>query len=125
MRNVLVPSESKVQRKHPWLKFPNMKGSQFSNAMFAKVLSIHGDKGASMFTNITGFNYVYPWKSKKQHPEALPLFIHDVGIPQMIGFHGGKELYQGTYHIHQKLTVLYSLWKNAAKVSICENKKFT
>ena len=40
--------------------------------------------------------YVYTWKSKKQHPEALMSIIHYVGIPQMIVSDGEKELYQGT-----------------------------
>ena len=38
-----------------------------------------------------GFNYVYPWKSKEQHPETLMSFIHDVGIPQMIVSDGGRS----------------------------------
>ena len=42
-----------------------------------------------MFMNGKGFNYVYPWKSKKQHPEALVSFI--IGIPQMIASDGGRD----------------------------------
>ena len=98
VRNVLGPLEQKVWKKAPWLKFPTMKGHWFSNALFAKIPSIHGDKGASMFMNDKGFDYVYPWKSKKQHPESLMSFIQDVGIPQMIVSDGGKELCQGTAH---------------------------
>ena len=92
VRNVLVPLEQKVWLKAPWLRFPNMKGCWFSNTLFARVPSIHSDIDALMFMNGKGFNYVYPWKSKKQCPEALMSFIHDVDIPQMIVSDGGKEL---------------------------------
>ena len=47
-----------------------MKGHWFSNALFAKVPLIHGDKHASMFTNDKAFDYVYPWKSQKQQLKA-------------------------------------------------------
>ena len=60
-----------------------MEGHWFRNAMFAKVPLIHGDKG-SYITKGTGFNDVYPCKSKELHPEALMSFIYDVGIPQTI-----------------------------------------
>ena len=77
-----------------------MKGHWFSDAMLAKVPSIYSDKGASMFMNGKGYDYIYPWKSKKQHAEALMSFIHDVGIPQTIVSDGRKELWQAIAQKH-------------------------
>ena len=91
VRNVLVPSEQEVWKKVPWLKFPNLKGHWFSDAMFAKVLSIHGDNGTSMFTNGKGFYYVYGWKSKKQHPEALMSFIQIFKFLKQLSLMGGRN----------------------------------
>jgi len=130
VRNVLVPSERKVRKKAPWLKFPNIKGKWYTDLAFSNVKSIHGDTGMSIFTNGYGYDTTYPWASKRQHPEALMDFIHKVGIPQTIVSDGGKEIHLGKtkevcneYRIRQKVTVPYSPWQNLAEASIREVKK--
>lgn len=130
VRNVLVPSERKVRKKAPWLKFPSIKGHWYSDEIFSKIPSVHGDKGASVFTNGKGFDVIYPWRSKKHHPEALMSLIHEVGVPQIMVSDGGKELSHGKsreicseYRIKQEVTVPYSQWQNAAEASIRELKK--
>ena len=130
VRNVLIPSERKVRKKAPWLKFPNVKGRWFSDEMFAKEVSLNGDTGASIFTDGKGFDHVYPWKSKKQHPEGLMSLIHNVGIPQTMVSDGARELFLGKsreicneYRIKMEKTVPYSPWQNAAEASIRELKK--
>ena len=132
VRNVLVPSERKVRKKAPWLKFPAVKGRWFTDQMFSLVESIHGDIGASVFTNGTGFDKVYPIHTKKDHSEATMHFIHDVGVPQTIVSDGAKELILGAtrdiyheYRIQSKFTVPYSPWQNLAEASIRELKKGT
>jgi len=95
VRNVLVPSERKVRKKAPWLKFPNVKGRWYLDQMFSKVPSIHGDKGATVYTNGQGYDVIYPWKSKGHHPDTLMSLIHDVGIPQTLISDGAKELIHG------------------------------
>ena len=129
MRNVLGPSERKVRKKAPWLKFPNVKGRWYTDQFFSKVPSIHGDTGASIFTNGKGYDVVYPWKKKSSHPDALMSFIHDVGIPQTLVSDGAPELTHGKsrdvcteYRISQKVTVPYSQWQDLAEASVREEK---
>jgi len=100
--------------------------------MFSKVPSLHNHKGASVFTNGLGYDAVYPWKSKSEHPVALSHFIHDVGIPQTIVSDGAPELTSGdtrtlcnNYRIQQKVTVPYSPWQNLAEASIRQVKQTT
>ena len=128
--NVLIPSERKVRKKAPWLKFPNLKGRWFSDEMFSKEVSLNGDTGASVFTDGEGFDHVYPWKSKKQHPERLTSLIHNIGIPQTMVSDGARELFLGKSReisnecrIKMEKTVPYSPWQNTAEASIRELKK--
>ena len=130
VRNVLVPSERKVRKKAPWLKFPNVKGRWFCDEMFSKCPSLDLHTGASVFTDGKGYDFVYPWKSKKQHPEGLMSLIQNVGIPQTLISDGAQELFHGRsreicneYRIKQEVTVPYSQWQNAAEASIRELKK--
>ena len=130
VRNVLVPSERKVRKKAPWLKFPNVKGRWFCDEMFSKGPSLDLHTGASVFTDGKGYDFVYPWKSKKQHPEGLMSLIQNVGIPQTLISDGAQELFHGRsreicneYRIKQEVTVPYSQWQNAAEASIRELKK--
>lgn len=112
VRNVLAPSERKVRKKAPWLKFPSFKGKFYADAMFSKVPSIHGDKGGTAFTNGFGYDRFYAWKSKSEHGNAIMSFIHDVGVPQTLVSDGAKENIEGRakevcreYRINQQITV--------------------
>ena len=132
VRNVLLPSERKVRKKAPWLKFPSIKGKIYSDQMFSQLASIHGEKGGSIFTNGLGFDAFYPWKNKGQHHEAIMSFIHEVGVPQTLVSDGAKEMIGGRskdvcqeYRIQMKETVPYSPWQNLAEASISEFKKGT
>ena len=132
VRNVLTPSERKVRKKAPWLKFPNVKGRWYCDLMFSKVPSIHGDNGATVYTNGQGYDVIYPWKTKGDHADTLMSLIQDVGIPQTLISDGGKELIYGRardtcteYRINQRYTVPYSPWQNAAEGSVREIKKGT
>ena len=63
--------------------------------MFSKVLSIHGDNGATVYTNGQGYDVIYPWQTKGDHADTLMSLIQDVGIPQTLISDGGKELIYG------------------------------
>ena len=130
VRNVFVSSERKVRKKAPWLKFPSIKGKFYTDSMYSKVKSLHGDTGGSMFTNGHGFDLFYPWKKKSEHPEQLMAFIHDVGVPQVMISDGAPELTDGRtkeicqeYRIKQKHSVPYSAWQILAEASIREHKR--
>ena len=77
-----------------------------------------------------GYDRVYTWKSKKEHPDTIMDFIQDVGVPQILISDGAKEETLGRahetcrkYRIKQQITVPYSPWQNAAEASIRELKK--
>jgi hypothetical protein len=130
VRNVLVPAERRIRKKAAWLKFPNIKGRYYTDQMFASVKDIHKHTGGSVFTNGVGHDYFYPWKSKREHPEALMSFIHENGIPQTIISDGANEIHLGKtkeicreHRIEQKVTVPYDPWQNLAEASIWEFKK--
>jgi hypothetical protein len=130
VRNILVPSERKVRKKAPWLKFPSMKGQFYTDSMYSKVKSLHGDIGGTVFTNGHGLDAFYPWKSRKEHADSLMNFIHDFGVPQTIVSDGAPDLTDGRtrqvcreYPIQQKITVPYSPWQNLAEACIREMKQ--
>lgn len=132
IRNVLIPSERKVRKKAPWLKFPAIKGRWFTDQMFAAVPSLNGERIASVFTNGKGYDLVYPIRTKGEHSIAFMKMIHDLGVPQTVVSDGAKELMLGRakeianeYRVETKATVPYSHWQNQAEGSIREIKKGT
>ena len=95
--------------------------------MFSKVTALHGFTGGSIYSNGSGYDRFYPWKRKGEHPDTLVTLMNDVGIPQVLVSDNAKEELQGRardicrkYHIHQKPTVPYSPWQNAAEAGIRE-----
>ena len=66
LRNVYLPSERKVRLKAPWLKFPSINTRIYSDALFAKVPSIHKARAAIVYTDGHGFDSVYPVISKRE-----------------------------------------------------------
>ena len=130
VRNIHLQSERKVRIKAPWLQFPSIKGEFYVDSMFSKVTALHGFTGGSIYSNGSGYDRFYPWKRKGEHPDTLVTLMNDVGIPQVLVSDNAKEELQGRardicrkYHIHQKPTVPYSPWQNAAEASIREVKK--
>jgi hypothetical protein len=91
LRNILTPSERKVQLKAPWLNFPSIKGDFYVNSLFSKLPAVNGYKGGSLFTNGLGYDRFYPWQRKSEHADALMQFIHDVGVPQTLISDNAKE----------------------------------
>jgi hypothetical protein len=130
IRNVFLPSERKVRKKAPWMNYPSIKGSFYTDQFFSKIKSVHGYTGGSIYTNGMGYDRFYPWVTKKEHPDTIMSFIQDVGVPQTLISDNAPEEAKGkskdlcrTYRIQQKVTVPYSPWQNLAEASIRELKK--
>ena len=93
----------------------------------SKAPSIHGELGATVFTDGHGYDFVYPWKSKSEYPDALMKLIHQAGVPKTLVTDGTKEMMQGEgraiaseYRMGLKVTVPYSPWQNLAEACIRE-----
>jgi hypothetical protein len=131
IRNIFAPSERKVRFKAPWLKFPSINTKIFADQMFAKVPGIHGETGATAYTDGEGFDHIIPWKAKQDHPASLLTYIQHAGVPKTLVTDGANEMQKGRgreianeYHISLKVTVPYSPWQNKAEAAIRENKRF-
>ena len=61
VRNIFIPSERKTRLKAPWMNFPSIKGKFYTDQMFSKVKSMHGDIGGTIFTDGGGYDRFYPW----------------------------------------------------------------
>lgn len=97
IRNVLAPGERKVCQNLDHLGFPNLKGKYYIDTMFAKTMSIRGNKAAQVFTSGHGFDHFYPIKSKSLVGLALVSHIHNVGVPQTIVSDNAPEEIHGEF----------------------------
>ena len=80
------------------LKFPSLRGSIYSDTMFAKkVKSLRGHLIAQVFTNCRGYDRFYPMQFKTEAPDTLMDFIHDAGIPQTIISDNAQEIVFGRW----------------------------
>jgi hypothetical protein len=85
IRNVIAPGERKVRQRLDHLKFPNLRGSIYTDTMFSsKIKSLRGHTKAQIFTNGRGYDRFYPMKLKSDAPDTLISSIHDTGIPQIM-----------------------------------------
>jgi hypothetical protein len=73
VRNVYIPSERKVRKKAPWMKFPAVKGKFYADQMFSKLKSVHGHIGGTIYTNGLGYDRIY--HGKEREITTKPLWI--------------------------------------------------
>jgi hypothetical protein len=130
IRNVLAPSERKVRKKAPWLKFPSVNRTFFADGLSAKVPGLHKETGATVFTDGKGYDSFYPWETPSHYQHALMSFIHDVGVPKTLVTDGASEMISGNgrricneYHINMRVTVPHSPWQNLAEACVRELKR--
>ena len=130
IRNVLAPSERKVRKKAPWLKFPAVNRTLFADALSAKIPGLHKETGATVFTDGKGYDFFYPWETKSHYQHALMSLIHDAGVPKTLVTDGASEMIQGNGlricredHINMRVTVPYSPWQNLAEACVRELKR--
>jgi len=83
-----------------------------------------------MFTNDINFTKFYPMKLKSKAPNALILFMQDIGIPSDLHSDNAKELVEGhmgellcKFWIKGSQSEPYSPWQARAELCIREVKK--
>jgi len=62
----------------------------YSNMLFSRTKSIHGNKCARVTTN-GALIHVYPMTSKSEAGDALSKFVEDIGIPEVVVVDGAQE----------------------------------
>ena len=98
--------------------------SHFATDTFeSNVRSLSGKKYVQLFANKGNYSRAYPIASKSEAPEALALFIHEVGIPTEILSDGASELTKGNFakrcqmhNIRQRTTKPHSPWQNHSEL---------
>ena len=56
----------------------------YTDTLFAKKKSIIGNTCAQIFTDVEGFVYVYPMRSKSQSGEDFNVATRDIGVPNTL-----------------------------------------
>jgi hypothetical protein len=110
-----------------------LKTTFYNDTMFAKKLSLRGNKSAEIFTN-GRFVYATPTPNKAGHTvgQALLELIHEVGVPAKIVVDGASEKLgpktewmkiMRENNIDQGITEAYSHWQNRAEDAIREVRR--
>jgi hypothetical protein len=112
------------------LQYRHLPDDMFTDTMFSKVKSNHGNTCAQVFLTTKGWTHVYPMKKKSKAHEALSLKHQQEGVPNVMVMDGLKEQLLGKFHhkcrqagSHVKQFEPYTLWLNAAEGAICEVKQ--
>jgi hypothetical protein len=103
----------------------------FTNTMFSKLKSKHGNTPTQVFLTTEGWTHVYPMKMKSKAHEALLLLHQREGIPNVMVMDGLKEQLLGKFchkcrqaGLHVKQSEPYTPWSNATEgATICEVKQ--
>jgi hypothetical protein len=102
----------------------------FTNTMFSKVKSKHGNTCAQVFLTAEGWARVYPMKKKSEAHEALSLLHQQEGVPNIMVMDSSKEQLLGKFGhkcrqagSHVKQTKPYTPWLNAVEGVIREVKR--
>ena len=132
-REVNGPIHSRFRRRLRQFKYKQLSaphGEFSSDTMFSKVISLRGYTCGQVFTNDMYFIKFVPMRIKSEAPQALKLFIQQVGIPGQMHSDGAKEMasseWRNTctkYDIRRTLTESHSPWQNRAETAIRELKK--
>ncbi len=135
IRNAIHPIQRRFRTEVAQLRYPRLGGrfGRFSSdTMFAKTVSIRGNKCAQIFVNNIDFVMIIPMRRKAKALDALVEFIQDIGIPSEMHNDDAKEQTLGKwlevmrkYQIKQTLSEPYSPWQVRAEGAIRECKKST
>ena len=115
------PRYGRYGHKFRWLSRKQLSISFYTDTFFAQQ-SRAGNTCAQLFISKERFIYCVPMKSKGDAPQALKLFIDDVGIPETIVSDNAPELkskrwkkYMNMYGIKSRQVHTYSPWQNHAE----------
>jgi hypothetical protein len=91
IRTAVHPLHRRYRVDHLHLNRRRLNGDWFTDTLFSKVVSIHGNTCAQVFTN-GSFTTVHPLDSKAKVALALTEFADDVGIPDSLLSDGAPEV---------------------------------
>jgi Reverse transcriptase (RNA-dependent DNA polymerase) len=131
IRTFLRPTDRRLSTSLPHLSYSVINRTLYSDTMFAKVKSLHGNASAQVWTDGQGYALLYPIKSKSLAYTTVQRVIHEMNaIPKAVitdnameetGGNWKKEMQH--YRIHQKFSEPYSQWQNRAEGEIRELKR--
>lgn len=96
----------------------------YTDTLFAKEKSISGNKCAQIFTDGSGFVFVYPMKLKSEAGDAMNVMTRDIGVPrEVFSDNAFEEIGSNTEFqkclnrciIDYRRTEPFSPWKNIAE----------
>jgi Reverse transcriptase (RNA-dependent DNA polymerase) len=90
VRSAVLPLARRY-RTDKFFRKPQLHGHFYTDTMFARHKSAHGNICAQVFATKSLFIAVYPMTTKAHAGKALKEFINDFGIPELLTFDGAKE----------------------------------
>jgi hypothetical protein len=101
----------------------------YTDMMFSKIKSKHGNTCAQVFATAEGWTRAYPMQKKLQAHEAPSLLLQWEGVPNMMVMNGSKEQILSFFchkcqqaGSHVKQTEPHTPWSNAVEGAIQELK---
>ena len=129
VRHLYGPGERKLRHRTQHLRFPNLKGTWYTDTLFVTRKSLRDFDCGQVVTNGLGYDRVYPLSSKSEAHYGLTRFIQDVGIPKTLVMDNALEQTSGemgkvirAHHIEASPLVPHAPWRNKAEASIRELK---
>ncbi len=99
IHQVIHPDQRHFCTEVMQLRYPRLGGCHgcfYTDTLLSKVPSLSGCTMGQVFTNDINFTKFVPMKRKGEEPDALILFMQDIGIPSyLIHSDDAKELTQG------------------------------
>ena len=84
IRSVLLPITRRYLTYLISLRLRRISRIFYTDKLFAKKKSIIGNTCAQIFTDVEGFVYVYPMRSKSQSGEDFNVATRDIGVPNTL-----------------------------------------
>ena len=120
----------RARRNDRHLRYARLRGTFYTDTLFAKTKSRRGNKCSQVFAHPCGWKRAYPLKSKGEAHEALSLMFAREGVPDTLMSDGAKETTLGKFRqkcrdadCHLKQTESYTPQANSAESAVKELKR--
>ena len=131
IRTFLRPTDRRLSTSLPHLSYSMINRTFYSDTMFSKVKSLHGNSAAQVWTDGQGYALLYPIKNKSLAHSTVTLACHDINAyPKVVitdnaleetGEKWTSEMQH--FRIKHKFSEAYSQWQNRAEGEIRELKR--
>jgi len=133
LRNAILPIHRHFRTEVAQLRYPRLGGPHgkfYTDTLFAHVPSLSNFAMGQMFTNDLHFSMFYPMHRKSEAPDALLMFMQEIGIPSELHSDDAKELVEGRmkktlkkFWVKPTQSEPYSSWQVRAELCIREVKR--